>query len=123
MVSTSASLSRSLSGMPTIRVGGRVVKLQPMTFAWSSSLEDNWAGTNTTFPDGSYQAMGDNGLIVAEDGVPGTIPLQVFSRKYDIQHTDWATLASPAGLAWAQANGYTFQYTAVSFLCFAYCLL
>jgi hypothetical protein len=61
----------------SVRVGGRDVKLSPMSFAWSSTAVDNWIGTNTSYPDGSYSRMGDNGMVVAEAGVPGTVPLQV----------------------------------------------
>jgi hypothetical protein len=121
--------------------------MAPMTFAWSNAEVDNWVGTNATLPDASYSSMGGNGLVVAEAGVPGTVPLQaracrdrcngrrvprpslasivthcstldfflhtlqVYSRKYSTQHTDWAAVASTAGLAWAQSNGYTFQYS------------
>lgn len=112
-ISSSVGLGRDSDGSPMVQVGGRGVKLAPMTFAWSSMALDNWVGTNTSYPDASYSGMGDNGLVVADEGVAGTVPLQVYARVYSAGHTDWAAIASPDGIAWAQSNGYTFQYTTV----------
>jgi hypothetical protein len=38
--------------------------------------------------------------------VPGTVPLWRYKKVYSSSHTDWAAVASPAGIAWATSNGY-----------------
>ncbi len=82
-----------------------------MMFAWSQQHVDNWAGTNGSAPDSTYSIMGGDGVVFADDSVQGTIPLVVFSKNYG-SRTDWAAVASSAGLQWASSNGYTQQYTA-----------
>ncbi len=37
--------------------------------------------------------------------------LQVWYKQYNATHWDYATLASPASVAWAKSNGYTLQFT------------
>jgi hypothetical protein len=54
--------------------------------------------------------MGGNGAVVAQAGVAGTLPLVAYTRAYG-NRTDWAAVASPAGIAWAASQGYAPQYT------------
>jgi hypothetical protein len=48
-------------------------------------------------------------VVAASTGgsVAGTIPLYAYNRTYDAQHWDFAAVASPQGIAWATAAGYT----------------
>lgn len=96
-------------------VNGALVATAPLIFAWSESREDNWAGSvagalQRAPPDASYADMGGNGAVVAEAGVAGTVPLVAYTKAYG-NRTDWAAVASPAGVAWAAAQGYAPQYT------------
>lgn len=81
-------------------------------FAWSGSLYDNFVGNvSSSLPDSSYSVMGSNGFIYSSSSdAPGLIPLIAFSKVYNSSHTDWAAVASPEGLSWAQSNGYTNKY-------------
>jgi len=79
-------------------------------FAYSDTDSDNWVGTNSTNPDATYSFSAANGLIFSDNTVPNTIPLQVYSKVYG-SRTDYAAVASSAGIAWATSSGYTFQYT------------
>ena len=47
-----------------------------------------------------------NGYVLASQA-PGTVQLQVWFRAYNGADWDYATVGSPAGLAWAAAAGYT----------------
>lgn len=91
---------------------GSTVQVAPLIFAYSQQYDDNWVGTNSTGPDGSYGFTGENGYILTAPTTPGTVPLQVWLKTYNATHHDYAAVASAEGLAWAQSNGYTFQYTA-----------
>jgi len=95
------------------RAGGvMAADVAPLTFAWSQQAVDNWVGTNSTPPDGSYTFRSGNGFVFADASVVGTIPLQVWRGVNATGHVDWAAVASPAGVAWAQGRGYTLQYVA-----------
>ena len=88
-------------------VNGADVKVAPLEFRWSQAHGDNWVGlTAAAAPDASYSFTGANGAVLAQAGVAGTAPLSAFTKNYG-SRTDWAAVASPAGLAWAAANNYT----------------
>jgi hypothetical protein len=109
--SSLAGLPRDSLGRALVRVAGRSVPAKAMTFCWSETHTDNFVGTNTTGPDDTYVCEGGNGAIFADGSAPGTVPLQVYTKAYG-SRTDWAAVASPAGIAWAQANGYALQFVA-----------
>jgi hypothetical protein len=52
---------------------------------------------------------GDNGLGFADGSAPGTVPLQVWAKDYG-GHVDCAAVASPAGIAWATAAGWSYCF-------------
>jgi hypothetical protein len=51
--------------------------------------------------------MFTNGFVLGQQA-PGTLPLQLWFRDYAGPNWDFASVASPDGLAWVKANGYTF---------------
>jgi len=48
----------------------------------------------------------DDGFVLAAQA-PGSVPLRLFSKVFSVTHTDTAAFTSAAGVAWAQASGYT----------------
>jgi hypothetical protein len=83
---------------------------------YSPVHSDNLVTTNASqVPDASYQQANggtvfENGYVLATQA-PGTVPLQVWFKQFSSgpdANWDYATVASPAGLAWVQSNGYTF---------------
>ena len=62
----------------------------------------------TTAPDASYSGgvVFANGFVLGASA-PGALPLQLWFRAYAGASQDYLTVASPAGVAWAQAHGYT----------------
>jgi len=81
-------------------------------FRYSQTEDDNWVGSNSTGPDPSYNFLGSNGQVFTSPSLPNSLPLQVYSKAYAPNHTDWAAVASPEGIQWASDNGYTLRYTA-----------
>jgi hypothetical protein len=83
-----------------------------LNFAWSEQVFDNFVGnTSSALPSSSYDIMGSNGVIFSSStDAPGLIPLIAYSKIYNSSHTDWAAVASPAGIAWANNLGYTQEY-------------
>lgn len=80
----------------------------PLVFAWSAVHADNFVGNSSSpRPDTTYSFSGPNGAIFADHSAPGSVALYAVSRQYSETHTDWATVASAAGLAWARSNNYT----------------
>ena len=80
----------------------------PLTLYYSATHEDNLVTTNTTAPDASYSGgvVFANGFVLGASA-PGALPLQLWFRAYAGASQDYLTVASPAGVAWAQAHGYT----------------
>jgi len=98
-------------------IGGRQFATLPLSFAWSSNKMDNFVSNSSApLPDGSYSTMGANGVVLADGSAPGSLPLRVCSRVYNASHTDFATLASADGLAWASANGYVCAPSAAGYV-------
>ena len=93
-----------------IYINDQMYPATTLRFAYSQQEDDNWVGINTTNPDSSYNNIGNNGLIFANNTAPNTIPLQIYNKNYG-GRTDYAAVASPAGIEWATSLGYTFQYT------------
>jgi hypothetical protein len=68
--------------------------------------------TNFTPPDASYTAAGGgvdfaNGFAFAAPAPPGALPLQIWLKRGAGDAQDYATVASPEGIAWVTARGYT----------------
>lgn len=94
----------------TITLDGTDYSATPLRFAYSATETDNWVGINSTNPDSTYTFSAANGLIFSDNSVPNTVPLQVYSKTYG-SRTDYAAVASAAGIQWATSAGYTFRYT------------
>lgn len=90
-------------------IDGQEYATVPLTFAWSATHVDNYVATNTTYPDATYTFHEGNGYVLASPA-PGSLPLRVYAKKYDAQHTDYATVATPDGIQWAESNAYTFLF-------------
>jgi hypothetical protein len=90
---------------------GLTVPTTPLSVAWAPARSDNCvAPTGTPPPSAGYEAVCDNGFIVAAataGSVAGTVPLYSFNRTYNSTHWDYAAVASAEGLAWAAGAGYT----------------
>ena len=93
--------------------------LTPLAFAWNAAALDNWVGAAAGgggggggAPGAGWVVMGGNGaLLSAPAPGGGTLPLVAYFKAYNATHVDWAAVASPAGLAWAEANGYAARGT------------
>ncbi len=70
---------------------------------WNSNINDNWATSNATTPEGYVSAAFSNGFVLA-DAASGTAPLQLW---YSETYEDYMTVASPRGISYVQANNYT----------------
>ena len=92
-------------------INGTSYPLLPLTLYYSFTHTDNLVTTNTTLPDKSYSAAG--GATVFANGftlgaaAPGALPLQLWLKTFSGASQDYLSVASPAGVAYAQANGYT----------------
>ena len=89
-----------------MEIGGKSYTLTALTNYYSASFSDN-ADSTTGPPSASYAEVAlDNGYLLTSEA-PGTRPLFSFTRVYNDSHTDTATFASTAGIAWAAQNGYS----------------
>lgn len=113
------ALTGDANGNGQIVVNGTSYPIIPLNLWFSFTHNDNIVtpGNASTVPDASYlPANGgvqqDNGYILAEQA-PGTLPLQLwFKNNFGAaDHWDYATVASAAGIAWCQSNGYTLNGT------------
>lgn len=97
----------------TVVVNGTSYATAPLTlwfgYGASNQLNDNYVATNGTAPTPDYTITFNNGYVLAEQA-PGSVPLQVWKRTWNATKWDYATVASDAGVAWAQQSGYTFQF-------------
>jgi hypothetical protein len=98
------------SGSGSVTINGTAYPLLPLTLYYSFTHNDNLVTTNTSVPDASYTAAGgatvfDNGFVLGAPA-PGAYQLQIWFRDYNGADWDYATVGSPAGLAWVAANGY-----------------
>ena len=87
--------------------------LQPLNLFFSPKHQDNFVSTNATPPDATYTQQGggvafNNGYAFAAPAPPGALPLQIWLKRGAGDAQDYATVASPAGIAWVQARGYSF---------------
>ena len=87
--------------------------LAPLLLFFSFLHQDNFVSTNSTPPDSSYTAAKGgvqfaNGWAYAPPGPPGALPLQVWLKQGAGQAQDYATVASPEGVAWVKAQNYHF---------------
>lgn len=102
-----------LSNGPVV-VAGKAYSfpLAPLHLFYSAKHGDNFVSTNATPPDASYTAQGggvvfDNGYVLAAPAPPGALPLQLWLKRGAGVAQDYATVASPEGVAWVQARGYS----------------
>jgi Glycosyl hydrolases family 31 len=89
------------------------VTLLPLYLMYSFEHQDNYVSTNPTPPDSSYSASGGatvfgNGFALDAPAPAGALPLQIWLKKGAGSSQDYATVASPEGIAWVKAQGYTF---------------
>ena len=96
---------------PNVTINGKAYPVVPLNLCFSYEHNDNYVATNASCPDASYTVTFSNGWVLEAGDAPGTVPLQIWLKQYNSTKLDYAALASPAGLAWAQANGYTYQWT------------
>lgn len=94
-----------------ILVNGTQFDLQPLTLWFSSTHNDNFVTANTSAPDDTYTVTFPNGYTLTQPA-PGTVALQVWQKAWNATKYDFATVASAAGVEWAQSNGYTYRYDA-----------
>jgi hypothetical protein len=86
--------------------------LAPLHLFFSKLHGDNFVSTNATPPDASYTPQGggvafDNGYALAAPAPPGALPLQLWLKRGAGAAQDYATVASPEGVAWVRARNYT----------------
>lgn len=93
------------NGATTVCFNNATMNVKPLAFAWNSEAYDNWVGAPGSEPP-HYDEMGSNGWVLANPST-GAIPLLSYFKAYNATHTDWAAVASPAGVAWAEGAGYT----------------
>lgn len=94
----------------SITIDGQSYPLLPLNLCFSYVHNDNYVATNASCPDASYSVSFTNGWVLGAPA-PGSLPLQVWLRAYNATKLDYASVASGAGLAWAQAHGYAYQFT------------
>ena len=84
----------------------------PITLYFTDVWKDNFVTVNSSSQvPKEYASEGQvraQGRVLATQA-PGSVPLQVWYKQYSATHQDYATVASDAGVAWAKANGYTYQ--------------
>jgi len=85
----------------------------PLYLYWNSTTDDNWATPATPTPPG-YQVSSLSGGWCLSYPETGTVPLQLW---YNAGADDHLTLATAAGVAWAQVYGYSLLN---STLCYVY---
>lgn len=97
----------------SVEINGTSYAVVPLTlwfgYGASNGLNDNYVATNASAPSADYTVTFNNGYVLAE-AAPGSLPLQVWLRSWNSSKWDYATVASAEGVAWAQSNGYTFQF-------------
>ena len=88
-------------------IGNVSYPLRALTLYYSFTHDDNLVTTNTTAPDSSYTSgtVFPNGFVLGA-AAPGALPLQLFFKHFAGSNQDYLTVASPAGVAWAQSHGY-----------------
>jgi hypothetical protein len=103
-----------LSDGPVV-VNGRAFNfsLRALNLFYSAKHQDNFVSTNATPPDLTYTVQGGgvdfaNGFALAPPAPPGALPLQIWLKRGAAGAQDYATVASPEGVAWVTARGYTF---------------
>ncbi len=69
---------------------------------WNSNINDNFATTNTTTPAGYARSIFADGVVFASQQA-GTVPLQTW---WSAGRRDWLTVASQAGIKYANNHGY-----------------
>jgi hypothetical protein len=89
-------------------IDGVTYPLLQLTLFYSFTHQDNLVTTNTTVPDASYSSgtVFANGFVLGA-AAPGALPLQLWFKSFGGASQDYMSVASAAGIAYAQANGYT----------------
>ena len=98
-------------GTGHVTLNGTTYPVTQLRLYFSATHNDNLITTNTTAPDGSYLPSGggtdfQNGYVLAAPA-PGALQLQLWFKKFTATNWDYATVASPDGVAWVTAQGYT----------------
>ena len=102
----------------SVVLNGTAYATLPLTLFYAAQWTDNLVTVNASGAVPREYATGTvfpGGRVLATQA-PGSIPLQVWYRSYSGTHQDYATFASPAGVAWAKANGYTYQSWSAGFV-------
>jgi hypothetical protein len=104
-----ALLSDDGSGHVTL--AGVTYPVSPLNLFYSVVHGDNFVSTNSTPPDASYFASNGgtqfaNGFVLTAPA-PGAMPLQLWYKRFSGTSQDYASVASPEGIAWVTAAGYT----------------
>lgn len=79
---------------------------------WNPSIQDNFATTNASMPNGYSPAIFHEGSVFSGPGV-GRVPLQTW---WSPTRQDWLTVASPEGVSYAQANGYVLGNRSIGYV-------
>jgi alpha-glucosidase (family GH31 glycosyl hydrolase) len=74
----------------------------PLNDFWNNNYGDNYASTSSQTPSGYVTANFQDGAVFASP-MAGTVALQTW---WSAARKDWLTVASPAGVQYAQQNGY-----------------
>lgn len=93
------------AGATSACLNNATVALTALNFAWNAAALDNWIGPAGQAPPAGWGVMGGNGLVLTSP-TTGTQPLIAYFKAYNASHVDWAAVASPAGVTWAESNGY-----------------
>lgn len=80
---------------------------------WNGNIMDNYATTNSSVPAGYTKAIFADGVVFAQRQPSGTVPLQTW---WSAGRRDWLTVASEAGIAYANQNGYVLGNQQVGFV-------
>ena len=89
-----------------------------LTLFFAAKWNDNLITVNASADVPSEYRSGtvfDNGYVLATQA-PGSLPLRVYYKQYSATSQDYATVASAAGVAWAEANGYAYQTWSAGFV-------
>jgi hypothetical protein len=105
------------SGYQFVRIEGFVPSSAspgtvPLFDYWNANIMDNFATTNSSTPSGYSSAIFSNGVVFAARQA-GTVPLQTW---WSASRRDWLTVASDAGVKYAQSHGYVLGSPSVGFV-------
>eukprot|EP00048_Salpingoeca_helianthica_P023008 m.21681 g.21681 ORF g.21681 m.21681 type:complete len:843 (+) comp8126_c0_seq1:167-2695(+) len=94
-----------LTSAVDLLVNGETAPMAALWLHWSDVHNDNIVTTNASAPDATYKFTLSTGFVFATP-LPGTLPLQLWFKRNSGSTWDYASVASAAGVAWAQREGY-----------------